>query len=534
MTKVTTYEELAAALQAGETYISVSETLKAPVYAIHSMDYKDILSGISAITGIVSLNPTITLLSSALSSITKGSKTNSVNLDTIIAAIKLSIAGGGYGVLQLLRNYLKDGDILRKEGSLEIKSQHSGLLGSIQNTYQQYLGNSFNLETGEFDSDAAQEIIQKERGNLNIVLLGATGAGKSSLVNAVFGDNVVRSKDGIPVTQYLEKIHIPKKGLTLWDTKGIEAKDYETTKEQLINDIKTGFQTAFDSGKDDEVPHVAWLCIKESSRRIEGREFELLDILRAFGIPTVIVFTDTEAEAGQTFYTQAVAKLNEEYGAFLKNRFVRVNSVSYSFRGMTVPIEGLEDLITKTESCLADADRNTENQKAKHIEALRKAQQVDTKQKKKSMTEGAQKCVHLAAGAAGAAGAIPIPFADAPIIAAIQGKMIFAINAEFEMEMSKNTTLSIIAGMLGSTALATVGKTIVSSLMKFVPWAGSFSGGAISAVTAAAITEAVGQAYIQVLLSFFNDKTGKVEISDNVIEILSLFKNYYQKPELSK
>lgn len=70
--------------------------------------------------------------------------------------------------------------------------------------------------------------------------------------------------------------------------------------------------------------------------------------------------------------------------------------------------------------------------------------------------------------------------------------------------------------------------------MKFVPWAGSFSGGAISAVTAAAITEAVGQAYIQVLLSFFNDKTGKVEISDNVIEILSLFKNYYQKPELSK
>jgi len=75
MTKVTTYEELAAALQAGETYISVSETLKAPVYAIHSMDYKDILSGISAITGIVSLNPTITLLSSALSSITKGSKT---------------------------------------------------------------------------------------------------------------------------------------------------------------------------------------------------------------------------------------------------------------------------------------------------------------------------------------------------------------------------------------------------------------------------------------------------------------------------
>lgn len=87
MTKVTTYEELAVALQDGKNYISLSETLKAPVYAIHSMDYKDILSSISAITGIVSLNPTITLLNSALSSITKGSQTNPINLDTVIAAI---------------------------------------------------------------------------------------------------------------------------------------------------------------------------------------------------------------------------------------------------------------------------------------------------------------------------------------------------------------------------------------------------------------------------------------------------------------
>ena len=92
--------------------------------------------------------------------------------------------------------------------------------------YLDYLGDSYSEESQEFDSEKAKRFAFKERGNLNIVLRGATGTGKSSLVNAMFGSNVVKSGSGEPVTQYLEKIHVPAKGITLWDTKGIEAKDY--------------------------------------------------------------------------------------------------------------------------------------------------------------------------------------------------------------------------------------------------------------------------------------------------------------------
>ncbi|HDR1569993.1 TPA: hypothetical protein QB444_002051, partial [Pasteurella multocida] len=65
--------------------------------------------------------------------------------------------------------------------------------------YKEYLGSSFNLETGEFNHQYAQEMVWKEKTTTNIVLLGATGVGKSALVNAIFGDNIVDSQAGKPV-----------------------------------------------------------------------------------------------------------------------------------------------------------------------------------------------------------------------------------------------------------------------------------------------------------------------------------------------
>ena len=104
--------------------------------------------------------------------------------------------------------------------------------------HKDYLDGAFNEETGEYNAEKAQKNINRDKDKLNILLMGATGVGKSALVNAMFGDNVVESQPGEPVTQFLSKIEIESKGLILWDTKGIEAQDYANTKQQLIDDIK--------------------------------------------------------------------------------------------------------------------------------------------------------------------------------------------------------------------------------------------------------------------------------------------------------
>ena len=393
--------------------------------------------------------------------------------------------------------------------------------------YVKYLGGSYNEETQEFDKEKAKEEVYASKYKLNIVLFGATGVGKSSLVNAVFGDDIVKSGVGEPITQFLEKIEIKSKGLTLWDTKGIEAKDYENTKEKLIQDIEKGFKDALESNNDDKAPHVVWLCIKESSSRIEEREHDLLNIAKKFGIPTVIVFTDTQDENGEQFFKKAKETIDNRHEGFIKNRYVRVNSVPFKFRGMSVPVSGLEELLRLTEDCLDDAKKNTAEQRQNRIEALRKAQEVNIQKKLNAMIASARKKVHIASAAAATVGASPIPGSDAPLIAAVQSRLIYTLNSEFEVDEDNNQAVAMITGVLSATALAQVGKAIVSNALKFIPGVGTLAGGAISASTAAVLTQAVGHAYIQVLVAYFDKETGKSILPDQTSVALKMFKDIF-------
>ncbi|GAA9432752.1 hypothetical protein HpHA286_07650 [Helicobacter pylori] len=46
---------------------------------------------------------------------------------------------------------------------------------------------------------------------------------------------------------------------------------------------------------------VAYLCVKETSSRIEEREKELLNLTKKWNIPTIVVFTNTQEKAGDAF-----------------------------------------------------------------------------------------------------------------------------------------------------------------------------------------------------------------------------------------
>ena len=166
-------------------------------------------------------------------------------------------------------------------------------------------------------------------------------------------------------------------------------------------------------------------------------------------------------------------------------------------------------------------DFNTRVKNAK--KAFEKAQAVNAEKKLAAILDSCSTKIHIAAAAAGTAGASPIPGSDAPIIAAIQSTLIYTINSEFELDEDIKQSAAIATGILGVTALAQVGKAVVSNLLKFIPGAGTLVGGAISATTAIALTEAVGHAYVKTLSSFYNKQEAKVILPENTKKIIETF-----------
>ncbi|NHA91731.1 GTPase [Helicobacter pylori] len=127
------------------------------------------------------------------------------------------------------------------------------------------LGGAFNKETGELNTDNLKGIKESK---MNILLMGYTGSGKSSLINALFGKEIAKAGVGKPITQHLEKYIDEQKGLILWDTKGIEDKDYHDTMQSIKKEMEDSFKTL----SEKEAIDVAYLCVKETSSRVQERE----------------------------------------------------------------------------------------------------------------------------------------------------------------------------------------------------------------------------------------------------------------------
>ncbi|MCQ2633301.1 hypothetical protein JT149_01020 [Helicobacter pylori] len=237
-------------------------------------------------------------------------------------------------------------------------------------------------------------------------------------------------------------------------------------------------------------------------------------------MPTIVVFTHTQAEAGEMFVQESKAIIDEEWGfkGFVRD-YVRVNSVAFSFRDIEVPVEGLEELVDETKKCLIEARKNRKN-KQNHFLLIQKA---NIQARKQAMIEKCKTIIHLASGAAGAAGLIPIPFSDMPLITGVQKRMIHEMNDAFEVSLGKSATPTFITEISSIIALAHVERTLINGFLKFIPVVGSVAG----SPTAVIITEGIGFAYLKVLEKCFNDETGEVNLPGEVGMITSLFNENY-------
>jgi len=356
------------------------------------------------------------------------------------------------------------------------------------------------INLSELVNKTTKELIAD--GSANIITIGKTGVGKSTLINNVFRGNFADTGIGYPVTKGIHRLTKEGTPLTIIDTQGLEVKDYLSIKSDIENYVKR----ANSSEDANDYIHLAWLCISYSSARVEEAEKELAEFFRDNKIPLIVVITKTT-----NFKTS-----DNEFLSFVKKEFAGLCTNIVMTRGVEEiisdgddeepiirKIKGVDELINKSEQLLP------EQKKRAFANALSTKNKNGIEAKKKQATLE----INTAAGIAAGAAAIPIPLSDAISLIPIQIIMLIKISYTFGMNVKKSAVAGLVTSLFGSTLATFIGKSLVKGLLKLIP-GGQVAGGAVSAATASALTKTLGEAYLAILLTLANESgNGEIEFS---------------------
>ena len=144
----------------------------------------------------------------------------------------------------------------------------------------------------------------------NLVIIGKSGIGKSSLLNYLLDKDVAETGSGEPVTKQGFHLHtciFNEQKLNIYDSWGIEAGKTEV----WMSDFEQFLNLKESSTEVRKWIHRVIICISAEGKRIEEFEKRILNKLREKSLSPVIVITKSDLDQSGNFYDSVCNEFKE-------------------------------------------------------------------------------------------------------------------------------------------------------------------------------------------------------------------------------
>jgi uncharacterized protein (DUF697 family)/GTP-binding protein EngB required for normal cell division len=316
----------------------------------------------------------------------------------------------------------------------------------------------------------------------NVLVIGNSGVGKSTLINSVFG--VEKAKTGWGnegTTSKLEIYESESIPFRIIDSVGFEPSIIKKTK--AINAVKKWSKDSAKEGNEDNQINVIWFCVEGTSSKLFPETIKSLSTATAMWetVPVIVVITKSysvpEREWNIEMVNNAFAKQKRSKNL---RKVIPVVASTYVLNDSAYAApEGITELIGATNELIPEGIKAAETDIYKFM-----------LNRKKGLS---QSIVGVATTAGVVVGAVPIPFADAMILTPIEVAEINALAQVYGInknEKSKQFFDSIIE--VGT--VSAVAKAAISGL-KAIPGI-NLAASVINAIIAGSFVAAIGEGTI--------------------------------------
>lgn len=328
-------------------------------------------------------------------------------------------------------------------------------------------------------------------GKGNVLVLGNSGVGKSTLINAVLGEKRTKTGYGtVGTTKHLEVFENNECNFKLIDSVGFEPGFFKRF--QAIRAVQDWCKNAAKAGNDNSKINVIWFCVSGTSRKLFDQSIDSL--CRAASVyktvPVIVVITksysrpDRESNiemVREAFSGKRGRKLNLKGIIPVVAELYRIDDTAFA------PVDGINELIELTNEVMPEGLAAAEN---------------DIEQYKLERTNA---FAHTFIGASTVSGVvigavpIPNPLTDGAILSGIELAEVSGLAKLYGIKKNNKST-ALFEKIVEIGTVSTVARATCAAVLKVIPVAGWVANAAVAGSFVAVIGETTRYIFEQIKL----------------------------------